>query len=287
MKYTLPPPLFASPPPPSGHAACSGCGLCQLVCPVWRGPGPLARDVEMTPHGRAKALQNGATAVEIATSIESCTFCGACEAVCPEQMSIVELTLALRRELNIPLPPAITAAADIAVSLAPTFHLVTDSGPAIDASVDQIEAYLRPLRSAGMLVVSNGLLLRHLQRWIPGKPMISLGKLLSQQPAARSALGPKDLYIIDAQAYNLDYEANVLHYDTLRHETGCQTNLDLQRIAMPADDAAQAQWILRGLQPARIVIENETHRAIFAALGNWPVIHVAELATGIIHGVKH
>jgi ferredoxin len=41
-----------------GYAACSGCSLCLLVCPVWR----ATRDIRLTPHGRAKALQHGASA---------------------------------------------------------------------------------------------------------------------------------------------------------------------------------------------------------------------------------
>ena len=57
-------------PPRSDHAACSGCSLCLLVCPVWR----QTHDPRMTPEGRAKALQNGATAAEIAASVQSCTL---------------------------------------------------------------------------------------------------------------------------------------------------------------------------------------------------------------------
>ena len=61
------------------HAACSGCSLCLTVCPVWR----RTRDLRLTPHGRAKAIQHGATISDIAESVESCTLCGACEPVCP------------------------------------------------------------------------------------------------------------------------------------------------------------------------------------------------------------
>ena len=39
------------------YAACSGCSLCLLVCPVWR---RRRDDLRLTPHGRAKALQHGA-----------------------------------------------------------------------------------------------------------------------------------------------------------------------------------------------------------------------------------
>ena len=75
-----------SQPPRSDYAACSGCSLCLLVCPVWR----QTHDPRMTPEGRAKALQNGAAVGEIATSVLTCTLCGACEPVCPEEIDLVK-----------------------------------------------------------------------------------------------------------------------------------------------------------------------------------------------------
>jgi len=59
---------------------CSGCSLCLLVCPVWR----QTRDISLTPHGRAKAIQHG-DSVDSA-SVESCTLCMACDPVCPEKI---------------------------------------------------------------------------------------------------------------------------------------------------------------------------------------------------------
>jgi ferredoxin len=81
--------------PPGDYACCSGCNLCLLVCPVWR----RTRDFALTPHGRAKALLFGAGAADIAVSVQSCTLCAACEPVCPEEIPLVEMTLALRRRL--------------------------------------------------------------------------------------------------------------------------------------------------------------------------------------------
>ena len=92
-------------------AACSGCSLCLLVCPVWR----RTRDLRFTPHGRAKALQNGVPVTELKDSIDSCTLCGACEPVCPENIDLVAMTQNLRAQL--PQPPL-------------------PSAPAIDAHVD-------------------------------------------------------------------------------------------------------------------------------------------------------
>ena len=191
----------------SDHAACSGCGLCQLVCPAWR----AHRDVLFTPHGRAKAIQHGATAAELTASLASCTLCGACEPVCPERIPVVALTLELRGE-----------------------------------TLPTIESEL------------------------PANHVWHLYDLL----------GPDDLLVIEPRAYHRDYERQVRRYDELRVATGCMMNLDLQRIAIPADSAAEVRWILEGKQPNRIVIEREADRELFAAASaasDVPIRHVAEL----------
>src|SRR5262245_37904291 len=108
------------------HASCHGCGLCMLACPVWR----QTRDVRLTPHGRAKALQSGATPAELRTSIASCTLCGACEPSCPEQIPLVDMILALRRAqpLESEAPPAPTTAdAPAGTVLLPGAQLRQDS----------------------------------------------------------------------------------------------------------------------------------------------------------------
>ena len=81
--------------PPKDYSACSGCSLCLLVCPLWR----RTHDLGMTPHGRAKALQHGASAADIVESIESCSLCAACAPACPEEIDLVGMTLELRRQL--------------------------------------------------------------------------------------------------------------------------------------------------------------------------------------------
>ena len=107
------------------YASCSGCSLCLLVCPVWR----RSRDRGLTPLGRAKALQHGAVAADIAASIESCTLCGACEPVCPEDIGLVEMTLNLRRRL-----PQSAAAQDLLARMderAARPHAPRASSPAV------------------------------------------------------------------------------------------------------------------------------------------------------------
>src|SRR4051812_9005201 len=87
--------LKSAAPVAHDYNSCSGCSLCLLVCPVWR----ATRDLRMSPHGRAKALQNGASIEQIAASVEACTLCGACEPVCPERINLVEMVIELRTKL--------------------------------------------------------------------------------------------------------------------------------------------------------------------------------------------
>ena len=135
---------------PADHSACSGCNLCLLVCPVWR----RTRDFALTPHGRAKALQYGAAAGDIADSIRSCTLCAACEPVCPEEIPLVAMTLALRRQLPQPeavrnLLAAMEAAAGAALAALPSATATLLPGRSLRERAGTLERTLRLLRSAG------------------------------------------------------------------------------------------------------------------------------------------
>ena len=93
--------LARAPAAPRDYAACSGCSLCLLVCPMWRS----ARDPGFSPAGLAKALQCGATASELAAPIEACSLCGACDPVCPERIDLSGMIIDLRLRLANSLPP--------------------------------------------------------------------------------------------------------------------------------------------------------------------------------------
>lgn len=250
-------------------ADCSGCSLCLLVCPVWRSH----RDIAMTPHGRAKAMQHGAKAVDMVASIESCTLCGACEPMCPEKIDIIGMTLDLRRELvheRGQSVPFTFAAAAISARVTATRLLLpdpalrqdgrrmtqverllrgtegiessTDDGAdislALEAGVEilprRLERFLAPLRRMQELVVADGLLARQLSLWLPAMKIVSLGEALSRLEPVRRNLRATDLYVIEPRAYHADHQRLVGHYDRLRSASGCTLSLDLQRIAIPA-----------------------------------------------------
>ena len=249
-----------------GFEACTGCSLCLLACPVWR----ATHDIRLTPHGRAKAMQHGAGAGDLAASIDSCTLCGACEPACPEDIALVDLIVALRapsqpagmaRQAAMPLgarqgeavllaDAALAANAGVlaqTVALLGGMAVATDKGADIALALEsgaaiapaRLEAFLSPLRGAQALVVADGLLLRALRGWLPFSSASSslraqsLGEAASRTVAVRAALGRGDFYVIEPRAYHADRERLVGHYDELRHATGCGINLDMQRLAVP------------------------------------------------------
>ena len=296
------------------HASCHGCSLCLLACPVWR----QTRDVRLTPHGRAKALQHGATPAALRASIDSCTLCGACEPACPEEIPLVDMILDLRRQqpIDAPSPAKVFAESSLSASLfLPARSLgeariskiaflldvavAPDDGADISEAIEcgaalassRLAGFLKNLEKAERIIVADGLLLRKLREWLPGKRIIGLGEALSALEAVRAKLRASDLYVIEPRAFHADHGRLVGHYDALRGAFGLKTNLDMQHLAIPTtahsvqnrrgtalvDAAAQARWILEGRAFERVVVEDAADCAVFAAVTDRPVVHVADL----------
>lgn len=86
--------MLYSESPESFHTKCHGCGLCSLVCPAWQ----QRKDIRVSPHGHAKALQYGG---EIkAHALFNCILCGACSPICPENIDIMAMLLKLRQKIQ-------------------------------------------------------------------------------------------------------------------------------------------------------------------------------------------
>jgi len=280
------------------HHDCSGCSLCLLVCPVWQ----ETRDVRLTPRGRAKAIQHGATRQQISASVAGCTLCGACEPACPENLPLVDMVMELRRGAALPDVSQMSFSKKTHVLLAGRilgsdetrrnktlallgegFELARDEGLDIVLALesgaalaaDRLQGFLAPLRAARRLVVAEGILLRWLRRWLPRIEIIGLGEGLLKTSFFHTRLRRGDLYVIESRAFNGDHARLVGHYDDLRTASGCEMNLDLQRIAIPA--AGQARWILEGRKVERIVVEDLGDRAAFS-FSDRPVLHLVDLA---------
>ena len=160
------------------------------------------------------------------------------------------------------------------------------------APAQRLEQFLVPLRPLKTIIVADGLLLRHLKRWLPKSKIIALGEALTALDAVRRGLRATDMYVIEPRAYHSDFERLVKYYDRLRVESGCTFNLDLQRIAIAAtarslpqrlglttsEDGAEARWILHGRTITRIVVESLEDAVAFESASDCPVVHVADLA---------
>ena len=314
-----------------GYEYCSGCGVCLLVCPLWRRTGSMS----YTRKARARALQGGATIDEIAASIDACLMCGSCEPVCPEGIGIKAMNMNQRRVLNMsrtdfpswyPKPSVMTTGINAGplrkpITLLAGEHMGSDSqtirsvieilggdkkaaladddGRDIAAALEaglpvprrRVDSFTTFLKHTGTLVVAEGLLHRPIRKWLPKTKVISPGEALLSSADIRKALGPEDLYVIESRGYHSDYERLVKFYDRVRKETGCQMNLDLQRIVIPTGASSlqarediktagcleQARWILKGRSVKRIVVEDLADRAVFQRITDIPIIHVGQL----------
>jgi len=310
------------------YEACSGCGICTIVCPAWW----ETRDVWFTPHGRARAMQGGATAEQIADSIASCRLCGACEPVCPEEIDIIGMERRLRMQLHEANGSPFTrdrltmTPNDIETGLDRSTGRLLLAGPVLEAMpallkriVDcmggagrvgvarddgrdlawayeagapldeaRMAQFLSSIGAARELVVVESVLHRLLRKRVPGVPVRGLAVALLDGKANFPALGPRDFFVIDARSYHADHSRLVRLFSRLRLKTGCQMNLDLQRMAIPTcADSIQAReesdttcdvaidWMLEGRDIDRIVVESPADYDALASRTELPVIHLA------------
>jgi len=164
-----------------------------------------------------------------------------------------------------------------------------EAGLTVDAQ--RLERFLAPLRGCLRVVTCDGFLHPFLRRWLPRTRVLGVGEAAIAHPEVRREIRGTDLYVVEARAYHADFERLVRVYDALRHETGCDMNLDLQRLAIPTAAGAiptrngtgpvrvseQVRWILEGRHPRRVVVENLADGEAFRRERGLPVVHVAAL----------
>ena len=274
--------------------ACVLCGACEPVCPeeidtvgmtlelrrtlTTQDMNPLARTVQTQhPSWVAPPAVTGASAPPARTFalLASSRF----EARTDLQTRVIE-TLGGHAEVNV-IPDA---GDDLAVRL--------EAG--LDIPDTRRRQFLAGLPSRGTVVVLDGLFLRTLRVWRPGLRAMSLGEALLRRPAVTRALRPEDLLVIDSRGFHAEHTRLVKFYDRVRAERGCDTNLDLQRVAIPTgavslqtrlgigdhDVAAQVRWIMEGRAARRVVVEAVEDLAAFGEHGGVPVCHLAEVTGG-------
>ncbi|KAF0246428.1 MAG: 4Fe-4S [Planctomycetota bacterium] len=212
----------------------------------------------------------------------------------------VHLKTVLLAEERLLADPALLSAATLRLGGPAHVVVAADSGRDIATALEaglspppgRLEEFLAGLRGAMRVVTTEGFLNPLLKKWLPGLPVRSLGEACLALAGIRRALRPTDFYVIEARAYHADRERLVLLYDALRHETGCDINLDLQRLAVPTVAtslnarfgsgpvriAEQVKWILEGRHPKRIVVENLEDGEAIRRENDVEVAHVAAIA---------
>lgn len=312
-----------------GHEACSGCSLCLLACPVWRSTRdirltPHGRSKALQ-HG--VPLAELAASIDTCTLCGACEpacpedialvdevrgLRGRLASLEPERsrrllvhhqavasehasadpmiMLVADAALVARKPMLDRLIQVLgSARLGLAADSGADIAMAMEAGAEIDAA--RLQDFLAPLRKVSQIIVCDGMLLRGLRQWLPGKKVDSLGYVITSISLMRRRLRASDLYVIEPRAFHSDWQRMVRHYDGLRAETGCAMNLDLQRLAIPTtagnlaalmgksrvDPLEQARWILEGHQLSRVVVEDLDDVAVFRAVTDKRVIHLAEL----------
>lgn len=242
-------------------ADCIGCGLCVLGCPAFEETG---FDV-LTARGRNKALQAGLSAPDMVESIWACTLCGFCDAICPTHVHNVEIVLHLRRELDarVRLKPDTTdTGADTGVVSGFSRTLERPSALVLGCTIRERAPHLIPsIRDflgrigrasdpadegcCGSFEVEAGRATRARAK----AGVVSDPVCLEQYDAeflGVLAMQHLDLFELKAPFYyyaphrlvNRDHARVYPLYDALRRRFGCDTNLDLNRLARSTSAAS-------------------------------------------------
>ena len=295
------------------YAVCHGCGLCNLVCPLWK----QSYDLSYTPYGQAKFMQHGGDLATLGQQFSACNLCGACDVVCPKEIRLTETNLKVRQMLSAtedaqneypdsqdetPVRQAeqVLIADQLLIENQSRCRRVLDfmnkqASTVLHESVlnldgDDIQKSLS-LHACPRLVISDVLLLKQLRSQFPRVKTTSLSQYLFDALPLNSLLSADDLYIVDSRAYHLDFGARVEAYMQLKQNSECMMNLDLQRIAIPVnasevsdaiDVGKQWQWITQGRSFKRVIVESLTEfkniqRLIRSQPDRVSVLHLSDL----------
>jgi len=318
--------------PKKGYESCSGCGVCLLSCPVWHLTKTMSFTRKARAKAMQGGADHEEIAHSIDSCL-LCGACEpACpEGIGLADLNIRQRQELNRTRTKYPkwypgkdfIPKSnggsqkastlllagelLGKSREICASLmkllgANSTALAHDDGQDIariseaglQVATERIEGFISSIRLANILIVAEGWLHRPLRKWLPDKKILGLGEPLLSSGPLRDLLGPGDLYVIESRGYHADHRRLVLFYDRLRRETGCQTNLDLQRTAFSTgasslqgrkDIAAagcveNAKRILKGKKVRRIVVEDLADAEAFKRATDIPVIHVGLLGSG-------
>ncbi len=265
--------------------SCLLCGACDTLCPENIDITETIKTLrkETFSHGIEAELKQKITSLftQQASSskvkIEKHTIILPGKALRSNPMRLTKIQSLLSSEIDTSL--SLDDGDDIALAL--------EAG--IEIPEHRLQRFLEPLQRAKRLYVSNGHLLKSLRQWLPASELLALGHGLSQLSTLTKKLNKNDLYLIEARSFHHDHQQKITHYDQLRHQQGCQMNLDLQRNAIPTaagglnaikpmlDSKEQAHWILSGRNIQRIIVECAEDEVVMSQVSDLPILHIADL----------
>lgn len=247
------------------YGDCVGCGLCMIGCPAYEEVSSEAH----TAKGRNRMLQAGLKAADMVEAIDACTLCGYCDAVCPKHVRNVEITLKLRRDLQGASSLSAPAARPLVLGCT-----IREKAPHL---IPSILDFLRRVGFRGEPESAG----------CCGSKDVEAGKALRTQVAARIVCDPVCLEQYDADFLGALAVEALQHFDLkppfyyfaphrlingrhdeyypiyhgLREKTGCEMNLDLNRLARsttasavnPKDVGAAVKRLLRHSKAERII----------------------------------
>ena len=245
------------------YGDCIGCGLCMIGCPAYEEAGYEPH----TAKGRNRALQAGLGARDMEESVWACTLCGYCDAVCPKHVRNVEIVLHLRRELapgtaaragwgGVSPPPRTLGGGPLilgctlrtrAPELVPSIRRFVQSlGYPADPEAEgccgslEAEAGCAPRTRVKAGVVADPVCLEQYDAEFLGA--------LAMRHLDRFDLRGPFYYVVPHRLVNGDPDRFYPLYDALRRRFGCETNLDLNRLAR-----STSMGSLQGLEGRRDV----------------------------------
>ena len=277
--------------------ACVLCGACEPVCPEEIDTVGLTLDLRLALTAQDENPLASTLRAQFPSWIEAPPPAASTR---PQPVPSMPMTLLASSRFEI--EPNLTTRVVEALGGSDRVSVSADAGDdlatRIEAGLDIPEErrldFLAGLPSRGTVVTLEGLLLRQLAGWRPDLTTMTLGEALLRQPSVAQRLTPDDLLVIDSRGFHTSYSRLVTFYDTLRAQTGCETNLDLQRVAIPTGAVSlqarmgvgdhsigeQIRWIMEGRRARRVVVEAVEDLTAFRQHSDLPVCHLAELTDG-------
>jgi len=150
----------------------------------------------------------------------------------------------------------------------------TEVGAVIDEA--RAKTFAERLMRTKEIIAVDGMLAVWLREQKSMPPVRGLAEVLLRDTQRVAALRSTDLLILDARSFHVAYDRMLPLVIRVQRMSGCRLNLDLQRVAIPADEI---EWILQGQDPERIIVENPADISSLRAQCDQEVVHLVDICS--------